>query len=163
MVRGFNRNNSKNIFLKVDLHKAYDKINTVFIHHILISIGLPIIFANLIYECIATPSFSVLIDGSPCGFIESTRDLRQGDPLSLYLFAIALEFLSINLEMEFLKGNITPIYNIEPIITHLLCADDILILAKATKENAECIMQIFQSLKTFTGLDLNQNKSTLFF
>lgn len=73
-----------------------------------------------------------------------------------------MEFLIINLEVEHLKGDITPSYKIDPMITHLLYADDILIMAKAAKENAECILHTFQLLKSLTGLDLNENKSTLF-
>lgn len=67
IVRGFNRKNSNNMCLKIDLHKACDKINKEFIHHMLMSIGFPMSFANLLYECISTPTFSVLIDGSPYG------------------------------------------------------------------------------------------------
>lgn len=120
-------------------------------------------FANLIYECISTPSFSVLIDGSPFGFIKSLRGLKQGDPLFPYLFSTATKFLTINLDVELMKGNINPIYKVEPMITHLLYADDILIMAKATTKNAECILNVFRDLKLAAGLNLNENKSTLFF
>lgn len=125
--------------------------------------GFPSIFTDLIYECISTPSLSALVDGSPFDYIESSRGLRQGDPLSPYLFSIAMEFLSISLDVEYIKGNITPIYNIEPMITHLLYADDILILTKATTENSKSIQQVFQMLNELTGLNLNENKPTLHF
>lgn len=114
--------------------------------------GFPTHFANLIYECISTPSFSVLINGTPYGFIESSRGLRQGDLQSPYLFAIAMEYRTINLDMEQLKGNITPIYKTEPVITHLIYADDVLIMGKATTENANCIKHIFQKLSYLQGL-----------
>jgi hypothetical protein len=162
MIRGFNRKKSNNLCLKIDLHKAYDKINRDFIHHMLISMNFPLIFADLIYECITTPTFSVLVEGSPYGFINSSRGIRQGDPLSPYLFAIAMEYLTINLEMEFLKGNLSPIYQIEPVVTHLIYADDILILTKATVQNATCIKHVFQNLNNITGLELNPKKTTLF-
>lgn len=68
-----------------------------------------------------------------------------------------MEFLTISLDVEPLKGNINPIYKIDPVITHLLYADDILIMAKVTTKNAECI------LKHVAGLNLNENKFTLFF
>lgn len=67
MVRGFNRKNLNNFCLKINLHKAYDKISREFIHHMLKFMGFPMLFVNLICECIATPSFSVLIDGSLLG------------------------------------------------------------------------------------------------
>lgn len=74
-----------------------------------------------------------------------------------------MEFLTVCLDVEYLKGNLSPIYNIDSIITHLLYVDDILIMAKATKKNAECILHTFQLLKSPTGLSLNEDKSTLFF
>lgn len=122
----------------------------------------PLSFVDLIYECISTSTFSVLIEGLPYGFINSSRGLRQGDPLSPYLFAIAMEFMTINLDMEFFKCNIKPIYQTEPLITHLIYADDILILTKATIENAKCIKHVFQDLNNIAGLELNSKKSMLF-
>lgn len=134
MIRGFNRKISNNIFLKIDLHKAYDKISREFIHHMMLSMGFPMSLANLIYECISTPTFLMLIEGAPFGFIESSMGLRQGDPLSPYLFSIAMEFLTINLDLENIKGTLSPIHKINPIIAHLLYADDIFIMAKANSK-----------------------------
>lgn len=80
-----------------------------------------------------------------------------------YLFLVAMEFLAITLDMKYLKGNINPMYKIEPMTTRLFYADDILILGKATFGNAVSLQSIFQVLKSLTGLDINKNKSTLFF
>lgn len=125
--------------------------------------GFPLLFVDLLYECISTPSFSVLIDGSPFGIINSSRGLRQGDPLLPYLFSIAMEHLTILFDMEYLNGNLLPIYQNEPIITHLLYAHDILVLTKATICNAESMKHIFLVWENVSGLNLNANKSTLFF
>lgn len=65
--------------------------------------------------------------------------------------------------MEHTKGNIAPIYKTKPLIIHLIYVDDILIMVKATRENAECIRHIFHNLRILSGLDLNENKLTLFF
>lgn len=132
MVKGFNRQNSNNLCLKVGLHKAYDRIDTEFVHRMLICMGFPYKFANLAYECISAPSFSILVNGSHFVYFDSSRVLRQGDPLSLYLFSISMEFLTIMPDLEFLSENLQPIYQVETIITNLLYADDILIMSKAT-------------------------------
>lgn len=129
----------------------------------LLAMGFPTSFANLLYECISTSSFSMLIEGTLFDFIESSSGLRQVDPLSPYLFAIVMEFLSINLHLEYIKGNLSLIHNINPIITHLLYVDDILIMAKANISSADCIMHTFHNLKVFTGLDINENKSIVYF
>lgn len=73
MVKSFNRKNSNNLCLKIDLHKAYDKINGEFVRHMLMAMGFPPQFANLIYECISNPSISMLIDGKPYGLIKSSK------------------------------------------------------------------------------------------
>lgn len=149
--------------LKLTYIKAMIRLIENFIHHMLIEMGFSLLFARLIYKCISTPTFSILVDGSPYGFIDSSRGLKHGDPLLPYLFSIAMEFLTINLNIEHIKGNFNPIYNIQTMIMHLLYADDILILAKATIENAISIQEVFQRLQQFTGLEINERKSTLFF
>lgn len=73
-----------------------------------------------------------------------------------------MEFLKINLNLEYLKGNFTPIYKMNPMITHLLYADNILIMAKANIRNAESIMHIVQNMKCLIDLDVNENQSTVF-
>lgn len=78
--------------IKIDLHKAYDMINGEFICHKLQAMGFRMSFIDLLYKCISTPTFSILVEGLPHGFIHSNRGLRQGDPLSSYLFCIAMEF-----------------------------------------------------------------------
>ena len=82
--------------------------------------------------CISTASFSVLINGSPAGFFQSSKGLRQGDPLSPYLFVIGMEALSclINRAVEgnFLFGSrIIEGRAGDLVISHLLYDDDTLI------------------------------------
>lgn len=83
------------VYMKIDLHKAYDKVNRQFILHKLHEMGIPAKLLKLITHCICTPTFLVLINGVPKGFIMSNRGIRQGDPLSLYLFSVAMEWFSL--------------------------------------------------------------------
>lgn len=74
--------------IKIDMAKAYDHVEWEILLHILRLHGFNKKFCNLIKECIATPYFSVLINGSPTGFFPSSRGLRQVDPISHVLFTI---------------------------------------------------------------------------
>jgi exonuclease III len=163
MVRNFNNKNGDNVCLKIDLQKAYDKVNRHFIWHIMRCMGFPIKFCDLILECINTPTFSILIQGKPEGFISSNRGIRQGDPLSPYLFTLVMEYFSILMDIETIKGNIKHINRIQPYISHLIYADDLMIFVKANKENAESVKNIFARLNKNAGLQLNKTKSKAYF
>ena len=87
--------------------------------------------------CISTPSFLVIMNGTPLGFFQNSRGLRQGDSLSLYLFVLAMEALSCLLgrarEDGFLTGFKVNGRGGEGLeVTHLLFADDTLVFCEAS-------------------------------
>ena len=126
--------------------------------------GFPDKWLRWIRECISTPTFSILLNGSPTGFFYNNRGIRQGDPLSPYLFVIVMEFWSICTEMSLTSGRYAPIRrNSYNFITHLLFADDKLVFSRANKSALTEIKNMLEKFGHYTGLTVNQNKSTIFF
>lgn len=79
--------------IKLDLEKAYDRLNWSFIKETLEDIGLPGEFINLIWHCISSPKLRILWNGEALEEFAPTRGIRQGDPISPYLFVLCIEKL----------------------------------------------------------------------
>ncbi|KAG7586018.1 Ribonuclease H domain [Arabidopsis thaliana x Arabidopsis arenosa] len=116
-------------------------------------------------QCVESVSFSVLINGSPRGMIVPERGIRQGDPLSPYLFILCSEVLSHLLTSAVgsnrLKG--MKISATGPTINHLLFADDALFFCHAHQKSCSTIMRILQEYEYVSGQAVNLNKSAITF
>ncbi|XP_077253652.1 uncharacterized protein LOC143892704 [Tasmannia lanceolata] len=115
-------------------------------------------------QCISTASFSILINGIPKGFFNSTNGLRQGDPLSPLLFCITMEMLTTFLNQALLHKHISsPFSKGDLTITHLLFAYDVMIFIDPSTESALGVKNCLAQFRNWSGLDINTLKSKIFF
>ncbi|XP_042045033.1 uncharacterized protein LOC121791044 [Salvia splendens] len=122
-----------NVAIKIDMAKAYDRVQWSFLIKVLRRMGFSDGWIALIERCIGSCWFSVLINGVPAEFFKSTRGLRQGDPISPALFMIAAEYLSRALDKLILGKKEMTFKAARRCmeISHLAYADDIIIFTQA--------------------------------
>ena len=119
----------------------------------------------LITRCITYVSYSVLINGVAFGNIIPSRDLRQGDPLSPYLFLLCADgFSSLIIKAvrnQMLSG--LSIYRGCPKITHLFFVDDSLLFCKANSQECQQLIEILCLYEAASGQKINADKSSVFY
>ena len=116
----------KNVALKLDISKAYDRIDWLYLKEVMIKMGFAIRWIRWIMMCVETVDYFVIVNNESVRPIFPGRGLRQGDPLSPYLFILCVEGLSALIRQVERRGDIhgISICIIAPIISHLLFADD---------------------------------------
>ena len=92
--------------LKLDMSKPYDRVEWIFLEKILLKMGFQASWVALIMECICIVSYSILENGEPKGLISPSWGLRQGNPLSLYLFLFCAEGLNDIFRKVAMEGEI---------------------------------------------------------
>ena len=117
--------------LKLDMSKAYDRVDWPFLEKIMLKMGFHESWVKLIMECITTVTYSILVNGEPKGLI------TQGDPISPYLFLLCAEGLNAIFQRATANGEIQgfSIYRNGPKLTHLFFADDYLLFCRSTLRN----------------------------
>jgi hypothetical protein len=153
------------VALKLDLQKAYDKVNWSFLKNVLVQFGFNHVFIGWIMECISSVSFSILINGGMSKHFLPSRGLRQGDPLSPYLFILCQEVLSRIIDKKFLNGDIKGVkMNMAgPAFTHVMYLDDIMVFAKANCREVEALDECLETYCGWSGQKINWSKSGLIF
>lgn len=115
-----------------------------------------------IMSCVSSVSYSVLINGSLYGSITTQCGLRQGDPISQYLFLFCADMLTQRLRQEEFQKNIKgrAISNFGPRISHSLFVDDSLLFCHANHRHSQSLAHILQLYGEGSGQQVNLEKSS---
>lgn len=164
LVRGYTRGNgAPRCKIKMDIMKAYDTIEWDFIKEVLQGLNFPEMFINWIMICVTTAKFSLFFNCSPLGFFSNNRGIRQGDPISPYLFVLCLEYFSrLMKQLRYVNGFRYHAKCKAIDLTHLCFADDMIIVFYADKESVLAIKETVDSFSASSGLCVSLQKTHVF-
>ncbi|XP_038993423.1 uncharacterized protein LOC120117185 [Hibiscus syriacus] len=149
--------------LKIDLQKAFDSLNWDFVGIVLHALGLPEKFIGWVLACITKPSYSIVFNGSLVGYFKGARGVRQGEPLSPYIFVMAMNVLSCLLNVAAMKE----VFRFHPKcikvgLTHLCFTDDLLVFCKGSLDFVIGVQVVLDMFYSMSGLKLNVSKCEIF-
>ena len=151
--------------IKVDLEKAYDKLEWSFIRGMLIRANLPADLIDLIMSCISTVSTSILVNGETLDPIYPLRGIRQGDPLSQYLFILCMDFLGqlIQEKCEAKMWQHVKASQSGPSFSHLFFVNDLVLFGKADGRRCVVIRDVLDEFCSMLRHSVSITKSRVYF
>jgi hypothetical protein len=151
--------------IKLDMAKAYDRVEWSYLHAVLVALGFPTSFCNLVMKCVTSVTFLVRVNGILSPSFRPSRGIRQGDPISPYLFLLCSEGLTCMLKAcgpQYISRGVR-VSRSAPWISHLLFVDDCLIFTQASRRGAERISKILDDYSKGSEQLVNKRKSAVFF
>jgi len=152
------------LMFKVDFEKAYDSVDLKYLDMVMVNMNFPTLWRKWIAECAGTAKASVLVNGCPTEEFTIERGLRQGDPLSLFLFLLVAEGFYVL--MKAMVG--AQLFNGFPVgrlgdvsLTHLQFVDDTLIIGEKSWLNVRSMRVVLLLFEEVSGLKVNFHKSML--
>jgi hypothetical protein len=151
--------------VKLDMHKAYDRVEWIFLENMMRRLGFEERWISLMMACVSSVRYQVRFNSDETDMFTPTRGLRQGGPLSPYLFLLCAEGLSSLLLFEEEVGGIAGVRVCRnaPSVSLLLFADDSLILMKADTNNATSLQQVLDIYCANSGQMVSLVKLSIFF
>lgn len=151
--------------VKLDMSKAYDRVEWHFLQRMMEKMGFEKQWIELVMKCVMTVKYCFKFNGTSTEQVIPGRGLRQGDPISPYLFLFCAEAFSNVLNKKEEEGVLQGIRVCQgaPSINHLLFADDSMILMKASEENSDQLRQVLNLYEVCSGQVINTDKSAVRF
>jgi len=159
------RRRDKNVALKLDISKAYDQIDWTYLKEVMIKMGFDRRWVRWIMMCVETVDYSVIVNNESVGPIFPGRGLRQGDPLSPYLFILCAEGLSALIRKAEKRGDLhgISICTNTPIIFQLLFANECFLFFEAEEREANMMNHILEVYEAASGQAISLPKSEVYY
>ncbi|XP_071926081.1 uncharacterized protein [Coffea arabica] len=151
-----------NLMLKLDMEKAYDRVEWPFLLYMLRQFGFAEQVVDMFFRLVSNNWFSVLVNGEAAGFFRSSRGVRQGDPVFPGLFVLVAEFLGRGLQhlLGLQPGRCFATAGCP--VPYLAFADDMLLFTRCSEECLSAIKGFLLEYETASGQRVNVNKSSFF-
>ena len=151
--------------VKTDISKAYDRLEWSFIKAVFERMGFFDTWVHWVMECVTTVSYSFLIGNEAKGSVNPQRGIRQGDPLSPYIFIICGEVLSGLCKKAQDMGSLpgVRVARNSPKLNHLLFADDTMFFTKTDTHACTTLVDILRKYEAASGQKINTLKSSISF
>ena len=162
-VEEYRKQDRSGIVFKLDFEKAYDHVEWGFLDFVLRMKGFGSLWRKWILGCLSTVSYLVFINGRPRGKFKGSRGLRQGDPLSPFLFTLVADVLGRLIDKakdsDAIHGFFVGRDKVE--VTHLQFADDTLLFLEPNHNVFLNFLRLLEVFGVVLGLRVNLMKSTL--
>ncbi|GKA99799.1 RNA-directed DNA polymerase, eukaryota, partial [Tanacetum coccineum] len=150
------------LIFKVDFEKAYDSVRWDFLDDILNKFGFGNKWRTWIQSCLRSSRGSILVNGSTTEEFQFFKGLKQGDPLSPFLFILIMESLHISFQRVVDGGLFTGInLNSMVSLSHLFYADDAIFIGQWSELNIDTLVQVLECFYRASGLRINMCKSKI--
>lgn len=153
------------VALKMDMKKAYDRVEWDFLEALMKKLGFCEKWVARVMNCVSTVSYNLCLAGNSIASFKPSGGLRQGDPLSPYLFLLVSDVLSELVSHAVNLGRIKGLKLARkcPVISHCFFADDTLFFLIASEENCVAMKEVLDIYCFASGQEANLQKSGIFF
>ncbi|RVX12400.1 Transposon TX1 uncharacterized 149 kDa protein [Vitis vinifera] len=158
------RSGEEGVVFKIDFEKAYDHVSWDFLDHVMEKKGFNPKWRKWIRGCLSSVSFAILVNGNAKGWVKASRGLRQGDPLSPFLFTIVADVLSRML-LRAEERNVFEGFRVgrnRTRVSHLQFADDTIFFSSTREEDLLTLKSVLVVFGHISGLKVNLDKSNIY-
>lgn len=151
--------------LKIDLEKAFDRLEWSFIREVLVLFNFPLNLISIIMDCISSTSISAFFNGGKLPAFSPSHGIRQRDPLSPYIFILCLEYFRILIRDKTANNTWKPVkaYRSGPTLSRLFFVDDLMLFGQASLENSEAINEVLTIFCQLSRQRVSKEKSRVLF